>query len=167
MLLQLRLTWVRISLSAISFKPLQLRRLLLLILLLNLCQFLLLILRPCSSFQHRHSGSSTAKQQQQPQQQRVRIVILILPSDTLILFGDVLYCICFDHPNRETAMLLSRYDASAYPNCQCSYLFNTHGQGNCNGQGSRSYTSDRSTLISLPSCTYNYICCMLQLRLFL
>ena len=45
----------------------------------------------------------------------------------------------------------SVYDASAYPNCQCSYLFNTHGQGNCNGQGSRSYTSDRSTLISLPS----------------
>jgi len=37
----------------------------------------------------------------------------------------------------------SVYDASAYPNCQCSYLFNTHGQGNCNGQGSRSYTSDR------------------------
>merc|ERR1719462_353241 len=37
----------------------------------------------------------------------------------------------------------SVYDASAYPNCQCSYLFNTHGQGNCNGQGARSYTSDR------------------------
>jgi len=37
----------------------------------------------------------------------------------------------------------SGYDASAYPNCQCSYLFNTHGQGNCNGKGSRSYTSDR------------------------
>ena len=49
----------------------------------------------------------------------------------------------------------SGYDASAYPNCQCSYLFNTHGQGNCNGQGSRSHTSDRSTLISLLSYTYN------------
>ena len=34
---------------------------------------------------------------------RVGIVILILPSDTL--FGDDLYCICFDHPNRETTML--------------------------------------------------------------
>ena len=31
----------------------------------------------------------------------IRIVILILPSDTP--FGDVLYCICFDHTNRETA----------------------------------------------------------------
>ena len=37
----------------------------------------------------------------------------------------------------------SSHDASAYPNCQCSYLFNSHGQGNCNGQGARSYTSDR------------------------
>ena len=27
----------------------------------------------------------------------IRIVILILPSD--ILFGDDLYCICFDQPN--------------------------------------------------------------------
>ena len=33
----------------------------------------------------------------------IRIVIWILPSDTL--FGDDLYSICFDHPNRETAML--------------------------------------------------------------
>ena len=33
----------------------------------------------------------------------IRIVIWILPSDTL--FGDDLYCICFDQPNRETAML--------------------------------------------------------------
>ena len=32
----------------------------------------------------------------------------ILPSDTL--FGDDLYCICFDHPNRETAMLSSHLD---------------------------------------------------------
>ena len=30
----------------------------------------------------------------------IRIVILILPSDTL--FGD---CICFDHPNSETAKI--------------------------------------------------------------
>ena len=35
----------------------------------------------------------------------IRIVILILPSDTDSLFGDDLYCICFDYPNRETAML--------------------------------------------------------------
>ena len=34
----------------------------------------------------------------------IRIVIWILPSDTS-LFGDDLSCICFDHPNRETAML--------------------------------------------------------------
>ena len=34
---------------------------------------------------------------------RVGIVILILPSDTL--FGDDLYCISFDHLNRETTML--------------------------------------------------------------
>ena len=33
-----------------------------------------------------------------------RIVFLILSSDTS-LFGDDLYCICFEHPNRETAML--------------------------------------------------------------
>ena len=33
----------------------------------------------------------------------IRIVILILPSDTV----DDLYLICFDHPNRETAMLSS------------------------------------------------------------
>ena len=33
----------------------------------------------------------------------IKIDILILPSDTP--FGDVLYCICFDHTNRETAML--------------------------------------------------------------
>ena len=31
----------------------------------------------------------------------IRIVIWILPSDT----GDDLYNICFDYPNRETAML--------------------------------------------------------------
>ena len=37
----------------------------------------------------------------------IRIVIWILPSDTL--FGDDLYCICFDHPNRETAMLSTPY----------------------------------------------------------
>ena len=33
----------------------------------------------------------------------IRIVILILPSDTI--FGDDMSCICFDHSNRETAML--------------------------------------------------------------
>ena len=35
----------------------------------------------------------------------IRIVIWILPSDADTLFGDDFYCICFDHPNRETAML--------------------------------------------------------------
>ena len=33
----------------------------------------------------------------------IRIGIWILPSDSL--FGGDLNCICFDHPNRETAML--------------------------------------------------------------
>ena len=33
----------------------------------------------------------------------IRIVILILSSDTL--FADDLFCVCFDHPNWETAML--------------------------------------------------------------
>jgi len=53
------------------------------------------------------------------------------------------------HPSNTVTVIVqqpssssSGYDASAYPNCQCSYLFNTHGQGNCNGKGSRSYTSD-------------------------
>ena len=36
-----------------------------------------------------------------------QLTILILPSDTL--FGDDLNCICFDHPNRETAMLCNKY----------------------------------------------------------
>ena len=44
----------------------------------------------------------------------IRIVILILPSDTL--FGDDLYCICFDHP-RETAMLSNRM---AHVNIKCN-----------------------------------------------
>merc|ERR1712098_855866 len=32
-------------------------------------------------------------------------------------------------------------NAAAYPNCQCDYLFNSAGQGNCN-VGARSHTSD-------------------------
>ena len=35
----------------------------------------------------------------------IRIVSWILPSDT----GDDLYCICFDHPNRDTAMLSTQH----------------------------------------------------------
>ena len=46
-------------------------------------------------------------------------------------------------PSSHSSSSSSSYDASAFPNCQCSYLFNTYGQGNCNGQGARSYTSDR------------------------
>jgi len=37
--------------------------------------------------------------------------------------------------------------ASAYPNCQCDYLFNSAGQGNCN-IGARSHTSDRWCYVS-------------------
>merc|ERR1711915_149099 len=37
----------------------------------------------------------------------------------------------------------TQYDPSAYPNCQCDYLFNKAGQGNCNESGARSHTSDR------------------------
>ena len=66
-LLQLRLAWVRISVCA-RVKPVLLGRLLLLG-LLHLRQLLLLVLGPCSSFQHSHSDSSAAKQ---PQQQCVR-----------------------------------------------------------------------------------------------
>ena len=33
--------------------------------------------------------------------------------------------------------------ASNYPDCQCDYLFNKAGQGNCNAAGARSHTSDR------------------------
>ena len=41
----------------------------------------------------------------------IRIVILILPSDTGgTLFGDHLFWISSDHPNRETAMLQCRVD---------------------------------------------------------
>ena len=40
----------------------------------------------------------------------IRIVILILLSDTGTLFGDHLFCISSDHPNRETAMLQCRVD---------------------------------------------------------
>jgi len=36
----------------------------------------------------------------------------------------------------------SGYNAAAYPNCQCDYLFNSAGQGNCN-IGASSHTSDR------------------------
>merc|ERR1712115_167092 len=42
----------------------------------------------------------------------------------------------------------SGYSAAAYPNCQCDYLFNGKGQGNCNGHGARSYTSDRFCYVS-------------------
>ena len=31
----------------------------------------------------------------------------------------------------------------AHPDCQCDYLFNRAGQGNCNAAGARSLTSDR------------------------
>jgi len=38
-------------------------------------------------------------------------------------------------------------NAAAYPNCQCDWLFNDHGQGNCN-VGARSHTSDRWCYVS-------------------
>merc|ERR1719481_718892 len=38
-------------------------------------------------------------------------------------------------------------NAAAYPNCQCDYLFNSAGQGNCN-VGARSHTSDRWCYVS-------------------
>jgi len=37
--------------------------------------------------------------------------------------------------------------AASYPNCQCDYLFNSAGQGNCN-VGARSHTSDRWCYVS-------------------
>ena len=37
----------------------------------------------------------------------------------------------------------SQFNPSAYPNCQCEYLFNSAGQGNCNEAGATSLTSDR------------------------
>ena len=33
--------------------------------------------------------------------------------------------------------------SSSYSDCQCDYLFNRAGQGNCNAAGARSHTSDR------------------------
>lgn len=38
-------------------------------------------------------------------------------------------------------------NAASYPNCQCDYLFNSAGQGNCN-VGARSHTSDRWCYVS-------------------
>merc|ERR1712037_906462 len=61
LLLHLRLTWVRISVCA-RVEPVLLGRLLLLV-LLHLQQLLLLVLGPCSPFQHGHSDSRAAKQQ--------------------------------------------------------------------------------------------------------
>merc|ERR1712212_1230217 len=57
LLLQLRLTWLRIPLCG-SVKPLLLGRLLLLVHLLHLRQLVCLIVGPCSAFQHGHSDSS-------------------------------------------------------------------------------------------------------------
>ena len=43
----------------------------------------------------------------------------ILPSHTL--FGDDLNCICFDHPNRETAMLSTLFLLPVINHVVCMY----------------------------------------------
>merc|ERR1711936_797686 len=48
---------------------------------------------------------------------------------------------------RAPACSNSGYNAASYPNCQCDYLFNSAGQGNCN-IGARSHTSDRWCYVS-------------------
>ena len=35
------------------------------------------------------------------------------------------------------------YNPAGYPDCQCDFLFNSAGQGNCNSVGSTSHTRDR------------------------
>ena len=40
-------------------------------------------------------------------------------------------------------MILVQPSTPSYPDCQCDYLFNRAGQGNCNAAGARSHTSDR------------------------
>ena len=51
------------------------------------------------------------------------------------------------------------HNPSGYPNCQCDYLFNTHGQGNCNGAGARTHTNDRyngsCSCSRFCSCSFN------------
>ena len=83
MLLQLRLTWLWISLRA-GVEPVRLGRLLLLLHLQHLQQLVLLILGPCSAVQHGHSDSSAAEQQQQPQQQQ-RVRRFSLPQLPVLL----------------------------------------------------------------------------------
>merc|ERR1711935_237862 len=50
------------------------------------------------------------------------------------------------HSNPQTSSYTqtssNSYNPSAYPNCQCDYLYNSAGQGNCNIDA-RSHTSDR------------------------
>ena len=84
LLLQLRLTWLWISLRA-GVEPVRLGRLLLLLHLLHLQQLVLLILSPCSAVQHGHSDSSAAEPQQQPQQQQQRVRRVSLPQLPVLL----------------------------------------------------------------------------------
>ena len=41
------------------------------------------------------------------------------------------------------SVILVQPSTPSYPDCQCDYLFNRAGQGNCNAAGARSHTSDR------------------------
>ena len=50
---------------------------------------------------------------------------------------------CRSYGSYSCSSSQSQYDPSAYPNCQCDFLFNKAGQGNCNEAGAKSHTSDR------------------------
>lgn len=70
----------------------------------------------CSSSSHSHGSSSSSSGS--------TTVIVVQQSPS--------------HSSSQTS-----HNPSGYPNCQCDYLFNKAGQGNCNESGARSHTSDR------------------------
>ena len=45
--------------------------------------------------------------------------------------------------SQAQAVTLVQPQSPASPDCQCDFLFNRAGQGNCNAAGARSHTSDR------------------------
>ena len=51
----------------------------------------------------------------------IKVVILILLSDTL--FGDDLFCISYDHPNRETAMLFCHKQTTSKTTIELTEIF--------------------------------------------
>ena len=50
---------------------------------------------------------------------------------------------CYGSSQTLVVQQSSCSSCSSYPDCQCDYLFNNAGQGNCNAAGARSHTQDR------------------------